>query len=45
MAASVKVTVSSDVALVEIEQRFRGAYCLHHIIRAIRTFETSINFY
>jgi hypothetical protein len=33
MAVSMKMTAFWDVApcdLVEIDQRFRGAYCLHH---------------
>jgi hypothetical protein len=46
-----KMTVFWDVALcslVEIDQSFRGAYCLHHqnlMIEEVCTSETSVNFY
>jgi hypothetical protein len=42
------MTVSWDVApcrLVEVYRRFRGAYCLALIMEAVRTSETSVNFY
>jgi hypothetical protein len=49
---SVKMTAFWNVApcsLVEIDRRFRGAYCLHHqialVIEAVSTSETSVNFY
>jgi DNA topoisomerase VI subunit B len=34
---------------VDVDRRFRGAYCLHHqgalMIEAVRTTETSVNIY
>jgi hypothetical protein len=53
MMAGVKVTVFWDTApcsLVEVERRFRGAYCLHHqgdliALEAERVLDTSVNFY
>jgi len=50
-AASMKFRVFWDVAPcshVEVDRRFRGAYCLHHqgalMMEAVRTSETSVNF-
>jgi hypothetical protein len=48
-----KMTVFWDVAscgLVEVDQCFRGAYCLHYqgdclLIKTVHTSETSVNFY
>jgi hypothetical protein len=50
-AASMKFRVFWDVApcsQVDVDRRFRGAYCLHHqgvalIMEAVCTSETSIN--
>jgi hypothetical protein len=49
-AARMRMTVFRDVApcsLVEIDRRFRGAYCLHNHRpdEAVSTSETSANFY
>jgi hypothetical protein len=41
----------SPCSLVEIDQRFRGSYCLHHqddetlMIEIVSTFEMSVNSY
>jgi hypothetical protein len=50
-AASMKFRVFWDVAPcshIELDRRFRGAYCLHHQggdrIEAVRTPETSVHF-
>jgi hypothetical protein len=40
----------AQYSLVEVDRRFRGAYCLHHqadeslMIEAVRAFETSVYF-
>jgi hypothetical protein len=49
-AVSMNMTVFWDVApcsLVEIDRRFRGAYCLYHQgrVEAVSTSETSVNLY
>jgi hypothetical protein len=48
MVASMKMTAYWDIelcSLVQVDQRFRGAYCDALMMEAVHTSETSVNFY
>jgi hypothetical protein len=48
VAKTMKISVLWDVApccLVDIDRRFRGAYCLHYKGEAVSSSETSVSIY